>query len=351
MKVALLIPSLNKFGPIVFTDFLVRSLKLQNVEVEIFYFDDNKHFMSSVEFDCKTTKINFFRTYDFSSFDILHSTMLKPDCYIAYHNLSKKFNCVTSMHNYIDIDLSMLHSPIRSFLMIKLWYLALKRFSNFIVSSKSMEMFYFQKLTNKAKISVINYGIDLSESLPDLIMERDILNELRCKYKIIGSCGLIIKRKGFEQLVELLRVNPRIAVVIIGTGPEEKSLIELAKKYDVYHRLLILGFKKNALDYYHYFDVFAMCSFSEGFGLAMLQALALKLPLVCSNLDIYKDVFDAESVALFNPGSISSLNLAVNNVLADIERYKCMSYGLFNKHFSLYEMGLGHSTLYHSLAD
>lgn len=37
-------------------------------------------------------------------------------------------------------------------------------------------------------------------------------------------------------------------------------------------RFILLGFKDNSIDYYKYFDIYAMTSYSEGFGLAMLES-------------------------------------------------------------------------------
>ncbi|MDT3275665.1 glycosyltransferase family 4 protein [Shewanella sp. SP2S2-4] len=349
MKIALIIPSLKKFGPIVFTDYLVQSLINKIDSVEVFYFSSHNEDDVLVDFQCKVTKLSFFKKYDFKCFDIIHSTMFLPDFYVFIHGLNKSNNCVSSMHNYIDVDLKMLHPFYKSNIIIKLWYLALNSFNNFIVSSESMFDYYSEKLPSSSNLKLINYGIPQAIVSERNIQEFDFLTEIKSRYTIVGSCGLLIKRKGFHQLVELLKFNSDIVVVIIGSGPERSSLISLANKLGVLNRLHLLGFKSNYIDYYKYFDIFVMCSYSEGFGLAMLEALSLKIPLVCSELEIYKNVFPSDEVCFFEPDNIQSLVNSISLTMSNIQYFSESSYRLYSNAFTLDVMGNSHRDFYISI--
>lgn len=350
MKIALLIPSLKKFGPVVFTDYLVKSIINKVDYVEVFYFNAHTDNEVVVDFTCKTTKLNFFKKYDFSAFDIIHSTMLKPDLYLALHKIYKTSITCSSMHNYIYKDLSMLYPKYKAMLMTRLWFFALKKLDYFIVSSKDMETYYRNLLPRKSTLEIIGYGIP-SPQVDEYqeVEEHSELSRLKRKYTIIGSCGLIIKRKGFEQLLNLLVNDERLAVVLIGNGSEFDILTEQAKILGISERFKILGFKRNSISYYKYFDVFVMCSYSEGYGLAMLEALAVSLPLICSDLSIYNPVFSYPDVALFEPGDIESLKAALNFTLANKESMSKASYKLYENNFSLESMGNFHASYYESL--
>ena len=350
MRIALLIPSLKKFGPIVFTDYLVRSMQDKVSYIEVFYFNSHSEDDVLVDFVCKKTKLNFFEKYDFSSFDIVHSTMLIPDLYLALKGVYKKSIVCSSMHNYIYNDLSMLYPRFKAKVMTNIWYYSLSKFTNFIVSSDDMKRYYQQKLHKKSNLNVIAYGIPQPELNPHTqVDEHEDLVALKSRYTVLGSCGLIIKRKGFNQLVDLLVIDERLAVVLIGDGPEFKALNKYAKEKGVSERFRILGFKRNSEQYYKYFDIFVMCSYSEGYGLAMLEALALSLPLVCSNLDIYNPIFNTPSVALFEPGNINTLKSAIDFALKNAKAMSIDSYSLYENNFSLDSMGSAHVDYYKNL--
>jgi L-malate glycosyltransferase len=346
MRVALIIPSLKKFGPIVFTDYLVKSLLDKVDYVEVFYLSSHSPGEHVVDFNCKVTKLSFFTKYDFSDFDIIHSTMLLPDLYVVIHKLYKNHSCVSSMHNYIDVDLKMLYSFLKYIAMTKLWYFSLKHFENIIVSSESMLEYYSKRLPMASNIKVINYGIPSPCISDGSVSECDLLSRLKEKYTILGTCGLLIKRKGFHQLVELLRINSEIAIIVIGSGPELQYLTNLALKANVSDRFILLGFKLNYLDYYKYFDVFVMSSYSEGFGIAMLEALSLCKPLVCSRLGIYESIFSPSDVGFFEPDDIESLAYAVDCVIKDLNRYSNSSFDIFSRNFTLDAMGRNHLAFY-----
>lgn len=89
-----------------------------------------------------------------------------------------------------------------------------------------------------------------------------------------------------------------------------------------------------------------MTSYSEGFGLAMLEAMSQSLPVVCSNLPLYKGYFDNTNVALFEPNNIDSLTNAIYKVDENIDYYKKSAYKLFEEKFSLDVMGDKHIELY-----
>ena len=65
-------------------------------------------------------------------------------------------------------------------------------------------------------------------------------------------------------------------------------------------------------------DAFAFPSVKEGFGLAALEALAAELPLVASDLDVFRSFLtDGESALLTPTGDARALSRALARVAAD----------------------------------
>ena len=342
MRIAFILPSLANKGPIVFTKYLIEGLKEKVDYIEVFYFRD----IIELDLGVPVKQISFFEKIDFDDFDIVHTTMIKADLYSWWNRKSVSKKAVVSMHNYLVEDLNFLYKPVKAKVFTLLWKMSLHSVRNIIVSSDDQLNYYTKLLSTQKKFTLIPYGI-YKKQLNDINpKETKLLENLKSKYRVIGSCGLLIERKGFKQLIEFLKDNQDFAVVIIGEGDDRGNLEELVKKYALQDRCILLGFKDNSIDYYKYFDIYAMTSYSEGFGLAMLEAMSQSLPVVCSNLPLYKGYFDNTNVSLFEPDNIKSLSSAIYKVNENMDYYKNASYKLLEDKFSLDVMGDKHIALY-----
>lgn len=345
LRIAFLLPSIISRGPIIFTHYLLTGLKERVKKVEVFYFK------GQVEYDLgvKCTKISCFKDRDFSDFDIVHSTMGVPDIYAAL--FCKKAIWITSMHSYNDKALKMEKSRFKAWIILFIWEKALAKAENVIVSSEQMKEYYENYIGNK-NYKVIPYGIVEREYKG--IYKEDIkrIDELKKKgYRIIGSVGLLNKRKGFHQIIRLLQVEKNCAAVIIGEGPELNSLYKLADEIGVIDRVFFPGYRNESYNYYQYIDIYAHVSYSEGFGLALLEAMSKRKPVICSRLDIYKDYFSENDVAYFETDNISSLKAAYDKINKQLDYYSEVSYRLYKNIFSLENMAKEHIKYYLSVLD
>ncbi len=342
LKVALLLPSLEATGPIIFTQYLIRELKNKVAYIEVFYFKEAK----KIDLGVKCTKISFWEKKSFENFDLVHSTMAVPDLYAAMHVKAEKW--ISSMHNYLEQDVKMLSKPMKALAVITLWKWALSKCKNIIVSSRAM-MDYYLDLLGEKNYMIIPYGINGHKYEPVDFTDQKILENLKqAGYTVVGSVGNFIRRKGFIQLADVLEKNDRLALVIIGDGPERAVMSELCDKKGLSDRVYFPGFRSDSYNYYQYLDVYAHVSYSEGFGLAMLEAMEKKLPVVCSKLDIYEEYFTDNDVCYFAPGDQKSLCRAFEKVLENLEHYGNASYKLYENKFNLDKMAKLHIEYYNA---
>lgn len=346
MRIAFLLPSLDKKGPIIFTKYLIYSIKNQVEFIKVFYFNETP---VTLKMGVPCQKIKFREKIDFNNFDIIHSTMLLPDLYLYYHRNRMENKSVVSMHNFIKEDLEMNYSPWRAKIYFIIWTFILSRNIPVIVSSKQMENYYIKILSKKNTFRIIPYGINTKDYKNIAPVDEQILKELKEKYTVIGAVGLTIKRKGFDQLIFFLKSNPHHAVVIIGDGEEKERLNQLASNSGVSDRFKILGFRTDSYNYYQYIDIYALTSYSEGFGLAMLEAMSHAKPLVCSELPIYSDYMPSDKVGFFIPGNINSLTDAIIRVTDSLDDYSQYSLEIYRNNFTIEEMGIKHLDFYSKL--
>src|SRR4051794_40426911 len=84
-------------------------------------------------------------------------------------------------------------------------------------------------------------------------------------------------------------------------------LRQLAADVGVLSRCIFLGYQPNARDYLSFFDLFIIPSYSEGFPLGLLEAAQHHLPIVCSDIGIFKELFTQEEVSFFEVDNVQSL--------------------------------------------
>ena len=346
MKIAFILPSLEKKGPVIYTFNLIRALKNFGVEIEVFYFRDK------IEMDLGVPlhKIDFYKRFNFDSFDVVHTHMAKADLYAAIFLRNKNFILCSTAHNYMEKDLLDLYTPLKRYLLQFVWRNSLNLIKNICVSSKDMQLYYQNILLNVSS-NIVVYGVPSIEQRAISLKDDEMLSNLRKRYKVIGSSGSLIERKGFEQLIQFAKYNEDYAVVILGEGPDRHKLEALITNYGLDERFILMGFKNNSVDYYGYFDLYAMTSYSEGFGLAMLEAVSLGLPLVCSKLNVYSEYISDEDVGYFLPNNISSLESAVHKVFMDLDYYRIRSKNLYKEKFDLTTFGQSQLQAYSSFLE
>ena len=150
---------------------------------------------------------------------------------------------------------------------------------NLFISEHDREYFTkYDKNVVKNKNLVINNP---------LLINVKPLNFKNNKVNVIGMVGRIIETKGhffaLQAIVPFIR-EYRCKVIIVGDGDKNlrQELISFAKTNNI--DLVITGYTKNVEEYYSKFDVLLQPSFSEGFGLAIIEAMAFGVPVIASNV-------------------------------------------------------------------
>lgn len=138
------------------------------------------------------------------------------------------------------------------------------------------------------KCRVVPFGIDVERfaSTPEVESRAAELREGHTR-PIVLFVGRLIYYKGAEVLVRAM-AQVDADLVMIGSGPLERSLRELAAEMKVADRVTFLGGQPfdELVAWYHAADVFCLPSIarSEAFGLVQLEAHASGTPVVSTNL-------------------------------------------------------------------
>lgn len=318
MKIAFIIPSLINEGPVIVTKDIIEGLIDKVNLIDVYYFDERENTLS---FPCNTYRISFFQKIDFNKYDVVHTNMLRPDLYTWYHRKkTDKCKFVSTIHQFMYETLKNTYNRFIAFIFEKVWIHALKKQDEIVYLNHIMEHTYKNRI--KKASNVIYNGRTFSKEIINApVEEHSKLLAIKKQFKIIGIHCMVTKIKGVHQTILALKYLPDYFFIVIGEGAEKEALQKLANEQSVADRCLFLGYKKNAISYLKYFDVYAATSYSEGFGLSLLEAGQCKLPIVCSNIAIFKELYNENEVVFYELDNIASLSEAIAKAFNNKQQY------------------------------
>jgi glycosyltransferase involved in cell wall biosynthesis len=165
-------------------------------------------------------------------------------------------------------------------------------------------------------VTVVPYGVDLRAFQPT---PKESRSEV-----LVGAVARLSKEKGLHYLLEgfaaMAGRHPQARLVLAGDGPERRRLERLAGRLGLAERVRFLGEvpHEQVPAVLQEFDVFAMPSTWEGFGVAALEAEAMELPVVASNVHGIPDVvLDGDTGLLVPPRDPQALASALDRLVSD----------------------------------
>ena len=154
--------------------------------------------------------------------------------------------------------------------------------------SKQAAEYTAKTLGVKKSIAVVDNSIDVSRY--------EKTADKSEKFRIL-SVGRVVKQKGYvnvaARMSDYLTENPDAEWVIVGEmHQDEKYLESLLKLIDekVKDRVVLTGAVTNPEEHYKSADCFLLPSENEGFGIAYIEAMAAKLPVICNKVGVILDV-------------------------------------------------------------
>lgn len=142
--------------------------------------------------------------------------------------------------------------------------------------------------------------------------------------QVVLAVGNLIPQKGFQILLQsfslLVRDCPETVVKIIGDGPEEERLKELAKSLGIEAKVRFLGKLPHSevMREMASCSLFCLPSWNEGFGLVYLEAMSLGKPVIgCRGQGIEDGILDGINGFLVIPEDVGGLAFCLRDLLLD----------------------------------
>lgn len=134
----------------------------------------------------------------------------------------------------------------------------------------------------------------------------------------IVSVGRLEKVKNHQLLIKAFsKLEVTTAkLILVGNGRERENLVKLAIDLNCQNRIEMVGFSAEPEKYLAKATLFVLPSLSEGFGIAVVEAMQQGLPSLCSNVGgIPEFVEENKTGWLFNPNDEGELAAKLNHLV------------------------------------
>jgi glycosyltransferase involved in cell wall biosynthesis len=197
-----------------------------------------------------------------------------------------------------------------------------------------------------AQITVIERGRNNRLDGPNAARRAKTRTELGLEDsdELIISVGRQEYQKGQQYLIEamdqIVRGRPRARLVIAGARGRQSETLEAVRiRYGLADRVRLLGHRDDIPDLLAASDVFAFPSLYEGAAGALLEAMAMGLPIVASKIPaIEHAVEEGQNALLVERATVEPLASAIITILSDTERARAFgrrSREIFEERFTL----------------
>lgn len=192
------------------------------------------------------------------------------------------------------------------------WGLDIFTTLNIAVSEAVKDFLVTSRISHLDKVKVIYNGIDPSTHQAHIFRHESEF--------LFATVGTLNQQKGIQFLIralpQIIKEFPGVQLEIIGDGPYKRILQNEVKKHKLKAYVKFTGFVPDVSKYLTRFDLYVQPSLSESFGLAIVQAMSVGLPIIATNTGgIPEVVTEGKSGFLVEPADEKSLAGAILELL------------------------------------
>ncbi|MDM8125957.1 glycosyltransferase family 4 protein [Mediterraneibacter glycyrrhizinilyticus] len=204
------------------------------------------------------------------------------------------------------------------------------RYASALASTSNCMANQLRKVMNdeSLRIDITPFGVDMQKfSVENYTQKKKSQEVVICNIKmlkpkygikeIITAVNMLVKDQKFMR-----RCDRRIKLKIFGEGEQKEELEELVKKKKLDGVVEFCGKVPNSQVPEELSKADIFCAFSqldsESFGVAVVEAMAMKVPVVVSDVDGFKEVVkDQETGYIINKNDINGCKQALEKLILD----------------------------------
>lgn len=190
-----------------------------------------------------------------------------------------------------------------------------RKYDKLIFVSKNSKETFFERFKINTPSEVI-YNPIITED----IEYKASMENVKYDETSIVALGRLVKVKGFDRLIKAhsnVKSKFNHKLIIIGDGPEKDNLIKLCYELNVEDSVEFKGFKKNPYPYIKAGDLYVCSSITEGYQIAMVEAIVLEKPIISTNIPGPKEILEDGKYGVLCENSQFGLEKAIYNVFSN----------------------------------
>ena len=135
---------------------------------------------------------------------------------------------------------------------------------------------------------------------------------------LLFSVGELNENKNHQVIIRALAKlnNPKLHYAIAGVGDNRDCLLMLSEELGVSEQVHLIGYRKDVAELYAIADLFCFPSLREGLSVSLMEAMASRLPVMCSSIRGNVDLLNCVQDFMFDPLNTDQCETALRKLLA-----------------------------------
>lgn len=236
--------------------------------------------------------------------DYIITTRIKHNNLVNKYIKSKKIIKIATEHNSCDIETNYDIALIKS----------VSKFDYLVLVSDELKRHYSNLMDSNKCIFIPNVIDNLEREKSDL------------KKKNIISVGRFSPEKGFVDLIrvmnEVVKIDDDIKLYLIGDGYQKKLIEKMLDENNLYKNIVLTGYKRlnEQKKYYLNSSLYVMPSFSESFGIVLLESMNYGVPCIAFDTALgAKTILNEAGLPVIKGRNIKKMAEVIVGLLQDRE--------------------------------
>ena len=208
------------------------------------------------------------------------------------------------------------------------------------LSNKTLKLIFLMRIFNILNVKLVpcskairdsflnlNKKIKFSMVIPNCINVKNFQNEVQKnrKFRKINSTKTIIMVARLDEIKDqetllkaYAKIHKKCNLILVGDGNKRAYLEGIASDLGLNIKKIFLGSKLDIPFMLAKADIFAFSTtLSEGFGIALIEAMAAKLPIIATDVPACREVLDNGKAGILNPaGRVDLWINALNELIS-----------------------------------
>lgn len=203
-----------------------------------------------------------------------------------------------------------------------------------VINQEDYEAAKHFRLRKNGKVYLTNgIGADVQKIQKTIIDKKQKRKEFGIDENsfVVLNIGEMITRKNQRAAIEAMSFveNDRSVLLICGRGEKEQELRSLAEAKELKERVIFAGFRCDISEILKIADVFLFPSYQEGLPVAVIEAMAAGLPIICSNIRGNRDLVDRNGGFLVEPDDVEAMGRYIDYL--SVMKASCSHMGEHNE--------------------